>query len=465
MINICKHRINKKYLIIFLLTLFTMIIQYVMTRSIDKNGTYFLTEVFQTGLILCICYFLYDGKNKECKKRAEIEEQYNDANNRIMDSLMKEFEIVDSIPLGIIFTQNGKCTYANKETIKIFHGNSTMDIMNFDFSKFISKESMSVKEHELNAIDGTTIYVEIVTVPHVVYGYEKDISVIIDISDKIAIREKNIFIEEYVEKEKEKLELLANLSHEFSTPINLILSAVQLTELYLNNNKFNYSLYKENLNVIKLNSYRLNRTISNVLDILSMEKGYYNMHFQNSNIVEFVENIIDQVVPLVEDRGKSIVFDTDIEEKIIAFDEEKIKKVVLNLITNAVKYTGDNGKIKVKINDKDDYVSISFIDNGIGIPKEKKETLFDNFTQIDKSLKRSREGMGIGLSITKSIVNAHGGKIDVVSEYGIGSEFIVKIPSKIVKMEDRSWKRVTRGLEVDDIEMEFSDIPIKNVDK
>ena len=125
----------------------------------------------------------------------------------------------------------------------------------------------------------------------------------------------------------------------------------------------------------------------------------------------------------------NIVFDTDIEELIISFDMEKMERIILNLISNAVKFRKENkGKIIISITHNDEFVNIRVKDNGIGIPKESLNRIFERFYRVDKARSRDIGGTGLGLAITKHMVKSLGGNIEVNSILGVGSDFIVTIP-------------------------------------
>ncbi|MEK6266537.1 MAG: HAMP domain-containing histidine kinase [Clostridium sp.] len=226
-------------------------------------------------------------------------------------------------------------------------------------------------------------------------------------------------------------EFLVNISHELKTPLNVIFSIVQLFDMYcesgsLDNKRESIVKY---IKSIKQNSYRLSKLINNIVDLSKIEAGFYKLNLSNNNIVQVVEEIVMSVTNYTESKGLNIIFDTDIEEKIIACDTEKIERIVLNLISNAIKFTDEGDEIFVDIKDKDKFVEISVKDNGIGIENKHLDMIFDRFKQVDKSLSRNTEGTGIGLSLVKSIVELHGGSIYVESEFGKGSKFTVMIPS------------------------------------
>jgi len=268
---------------------------------------------------------------------------------------------------------------------------------------------------------------------------------------------------EVTEMDKLKTEFFANISHEFRTPINVILGALQLFEFYINNEMpINTEGADRKIKVMKQNCLRLLRLVNNLIDTTRISSGYLEVNLQNDNIVSVVEKITMSVVDYVNEKGIELIFDTEVEEKIMAFDHDKIEKVMLNLLSNATKFTSRGGSITVSVYDSGDTVAVSVKDTGIGIPEDQQEAIFERFKQVDNSMTRRHEGSGIGLSLVKSFVNMHGGRIYVKSEYGKGSEFIFELPVKI--LQDGEFKTKDADLEedyhshVEKINVEFSDI-------
>ena len=181
------------------------------------------------------------------------------------------------------------------------------------------------------------------------------------------------------------------------------------------------------------------------------------MNLSNINIVGVIEGIVTSVTDFTEGKVLNIIFDIDVEEKIIACDTENIERIVLNLISNAIKFSDDGDEIFVDVKDKNEFVEISVKDNGIGIEEKHLDMIFDRFKQVDKSLSRNTEGTGIGLSLVKSIVELLGGNIYAESEYGKGSKFTVKLPSGKVLNENMIYSSNMRS-ENESIQLELSDI-------
>ncbi|WP_246578283.1 sensor histidine kinase [Clostridium frigoris] len=252
---------------------------------------------------------------------------------------------------------------------------------------------------------------------------------------------------------------IANISHEFKTPLNVILSATQLLDMYCDSESLDKkkNLLVKNIDAIKKNSYRLSKLINNIVDLSKIEAGFFKLNLSNNNIVEIVEDMVVSVTEFIESKGLYIIFDTDIEERIIACDPEKLDKIVLNLLTNAIKFSNKGDKIFVNIKDNDKFVEVSVEDTGIGIKKEHLDSIFNKFNQVDKSLSRNAEGTGVGLSLVKYIVELAGGSIDVESEFGKGSKFTVKLPSVKVFQENVQFDNELRNRKAA-IQVEFSDV-------
>jgi len=276
---------------------------------------------------------------------------------------------------------------------------------------------------------------------------------IIDVTEEI---KSNLAMEETLKLQEE---YFANISHELKTPLNVIFASAQLINVYCKNGSLDEKKDSVNkyLNSIKQNSYRLSKLINNIVDLSKIESGFFQLNLSNNNIVSVVEEIVMSVTALTESKGLNIIFDTNIEEKIIACDPEKIERIVLNLISNAIKFSNKGDEILVYINDKDEFVEISVKDNGIGIEADQLDLIFDRFKQVDKSLSRNAEGTGIGLSLVKSIVELQGGSISVESEFGKGSKFTVVLPTRKVMQENMVFSSNIRSKN-ENILVEFSDV-------
>lgn len=226
-------------------------------------------------------------------------------------------------------------------------------------------------------------------------------------------------------------DFFTNVSHELRTPLNVMLSSLQLIELYIQKGMIKeegVNLHKK-IDVIKQNSLRLLKLVNNLIDMTKINSGFYELQIKNCNIVSVVEESVLSMIEYVESKNIECIFDTEVEEMYMDCDPEKIERVMLNLLSNAAKFTPKNGKIYVNVYQREDMVEISVKDTGIGIAKDKQKIIFDRFKQIEGAARDSKDkGSGIGLYLVKSMVELHNGNIKLKSEPGKGSEFVITFP-------------------------------------
>ncbi len=236
---------------------------------------------------------------------------------------------------------------------------------------------------------------------------------------------------------KTQAEFLANMSHEIRTPINGILGMLQLTLMA----EDLQDDYRDNLVTAKNCADTLLRLINDILDISKLEAGKYNLKEEVFNVVEAIEETVDAQVPIA--KGKQLTLDCSFASnipKLIKSDGQRIRQVLNCLLSNAIKFTSEGGvRVKVAtIEDNKDRLKlrIAVADSGIGISDNNKSKLFIRFSQVDASDTRKYGGTGLGLVITKQIVELMGGNITVQSKEDVGSTFIVEIPIKVIKEAD-----------------------------
>lgn len=337
----------------------------------------------------------------------------------------------------------GKFKYNESITLEMIFGKVNAQI-HYRYFYEVLKGTMDV-EFELNVknINNEDTLLQINISP--IYFEERIVKILCmakDITDKRKIEELQIINEtdrkkllEAMEYDRIKTEFFANISHELRTPINVILAAIQLDELEEKKN-FNGEKKYKNRDVLKQNCFRLLRLINNLIDLTKIDSGYCELNLLNCDMVNVVESVFESIVPYANNKDINMLFDTNVEECIMAIDLDKIERVILNLISNAIKFTPSGGEIYVNLIYNDSYVEIHIKDTGRGIPGEKLEFIFERFRQIDKSLSRDHEGSGIGLYLVKNLVELHGGKVWVSSSLGRGSDFIVQLPHKLIENDE-----------------------------
>ena len=233
-------------------------------------------------------------------------------------------------------------------------------------------------------------------------------------------------LKKVIELEKRKNNYFVNLSHELRTHLNVISSTEQLvTEL----NKSKDGIGKSKLNgcmqVVRRNTNRLLNLINNIIDTAKIESGSYQLNIREHDIVYIVEEATLSLKDYIERKGIELIIDPEMEEKIIKCDEHEIERCIVNLVSNAAKFTPEGGTIEVTIEDLDEKVKIIVKDTGIGIDKKYHDSIFNRFNQVIDQGAESEGGSGLGLTITKQIIDMHGGQISVESELGKGCKFII----------------------------------------
>jgi iron only hydrogenase large subunit-like protein/nitrogen-specific signal transduction histidine kinase len=295
------------------------------------------------------------------------------------------------------------------------------------------------------------------------YGYCKTMAKCIHnglnvLSNCIDYNKKEVINEHHLLEAKN--EFFANISHELRTPLNVIYSVLQLQKTYYNNLTVD-DIAKYN-KIIKQNCLRLIKLVNNLIDLSRIEAGFFKPLFRMENIVSEVENIALSITTYAENKKMNLVFDTEMEELYFNCDANLIERIMLNLLSNSVKYGKENGTIKVYIYKADlNNVTISVKDDGIGIPEKMQKKIFERFQRVDTSLSRKSEGSGIGLSLVKSLVEIQGGTISCKSKLNEGSEFLITFPldSEDHKLSLNIEKHILyEKNSTEKVNIEFSDI-------
>lgn len=401
-----------------------------------------------------------EARTSEIKKTIEkLEFEINErkkAEATLLESKKRYRSLVELMPDMLFIKDQDKIIFVNDAGLKFLGHRHSHDIIGKKFSqlfdphpdyeqqqlnnleKFNNDEEMVLFEEKLiRKSDGQVFYVE-TSMRSIQYCRKKvNLHLCRDISERKRaenLREKaeqnERLLNEALKYDQLKTEFFANMSHEFKTPLNVLLGAVQMMQVIIDNKSFESDFDKVKLysKIMKQNCFRLIRLVNNIIDITKIDSGYFNYKPRPHDIVKVAKDITLSVAEYVGNHGIKLKFDFSTEEKIILGDPEKIERIILNLLSNAVKFTEPGGSIYVKIYSIDHNVVISIKDTGIGIPLDKQKMIFKRFMQIDKSLSRNKEGSGIGLSLVEAIVDLHGGDISLNSEVGQGSEFLIKLP-------------------------------------
>lgn len=246
--------------------------------------------------------------------------------------------------------------------------------------------------------------------------------------------------EELKQVDKTKSEFLNMVSHELKTPLTAMLAHLEVLD-GLKSNLTKQEL--ESLEAVKRSCNQLRILISNILEISRMESGKFELAKIDMNLKKLIDDVMKELKILAEQRGIKLVSNIEKLPRIKA-DDTRLKEILNNLLTNAIKFT-EKGTITVAAKKEKGNIAVSISDTGIGIAPEKMQNLFKKFYQVDSSLGRRYGGTGLGLAITKSLVEAHGGKITVKSELGKGTTFSFILPIKGSLDNDKKSIKATKA--------------------
>ena len=318
--------------------------------------------------------------------------------------------------------------YIMKVVARNYNGNFT-DITEVNFK---------LKTSPFKSPLAISIYIIIIGV--ILFLYYNNLKLLESLVDKRTLELNNKLVEnkmlykKLIKIERYKNNYFVNLSHELRTPLNVILSIEQLIRaLTKDGKKLEDEKLQTYMKTLKNNSNRLLNLINNIIDTSKIESGSYRIDLSEVNIVSVVEDTALSMTELAEIKGVDLIVDPDIEEYILKCDKMEIERCITNLVGNAIKFTNSGGEIVVGIIEERDYIKISVKDTGIGIDPKYRESIFDRFGQIYSNTTEELGGSGLGLTLTKNLIQLHNGTIDLISEKGVGSEFIIRLPKNNLK--------------------------------
>lgn len=390
-------------------------------------------------------------------------------NSMVNKSKNKYTELINTIHNPILIFNNEELVYVNNAATDLLeiYEDIRKYIKKSRFIQYIKARNNVIAEEDLCLED--KFYTDLTLMKN--NGEELDIELyIINFKNNISLffikditEIKNINtlkrnLVKYLQEENLKSEFFSNISHELRTPINVIHSALQLNDVYLIPK--NYNGIKNNNDIIRQNCLRLIRTINNFIDANKISDGYLSADLRTYNIVEVVENVAQASFKFIDKMGISLIFDSDEEEILVHCDIEFVERIILNLLSNCVKYGRKGGHIWVDIKLKEDKVDIIVDNDGYKIDDDERSYIFDKFTKTNKSLNRPQEGSGLGLFITKALTELQEGTIKLQSSNNGGETFVVTLN----RVEDASDCENQKAEDVlmnelsEKIEIEFSDI-------
>jgi len=376
--------------------------------------------------------------NEEMEERRRINEEVKSVN--------KTFNaILEMSPFGIyIINDKGGVDYVNSAMLEI-SGNSLQEFKSINFFKLPTYKEAGLYEKimgifnesklfKIEALTYTSFHAKKTTIRNFTgIPLERDMAkkALIFVEDITEQKNAEMELKAAEEKEKDALNMKANfismVSHELRTPLTSIKEGISLVS---DGTAGKISTgQKEFLEIAKRNVDRLARLINDVLDYQKLETGKMDFNIREEDINVLVTEVVEEMIPVIKSKELDISQSSAKELPLVKCDGDRIKQVIINLINNALKFT-EKGEITVSTALSDKFVLVSISDTGIGIKDEDLDKLFKSFSQVHTGKERRTGSSGLGLAISKRIVEEQGGRISVTSEFGKGSTFSFTLPVK-----------------------------------
>ena len=364
--------------------------------------------------------FVICPKNKYIKgdERAELKDKLNEVSSRKNQIETILLHMTDGI---IAFNMKGEIILINpaaKKFLSISPEDNTFDDifgkfkLDINTEKVIYLDSWTSTEQRIQVDDQ---YVKVLFAPFK-NEEERPDGVIAVIQD----------ITEHVKLDNMQKELVADVSHELKTPITSIMGYADT----LLEGGYDEETQTKFLNVIASESRRMARLVTDLLTLSRYDSNKKKTRKETFDLGELVKMCQEKLAIEIKKKGHKVNSFVTADVPPVYADKDDIERVVLNILTNSIKYTPDNGEIKIYVGFVYNDAYIKIFDNGIGIPEDDLSRIFERFYRVDKARTREMGGTGLGLSIAKEILDKNGGSIDIKSKVGEGTEVVIRIPTK-----------------------------------
>lgn len=447
-----ESKIKKQNIDIISLNLYIITINYLMSlfsiiinNYLIYNIIYFFINVIMATNLLIITKgvikenynFLFKETNETnkhlevinknlIKNNIELEEMYEILKKRkiVYQSFLK------SSPEPIVIL-NEKCRiiYSNIKFLNLISKDNIKEVSNRKINNYID---IKLEKLILSQIEERNLWIQNVDLNNkklevrifnINNEFKEFICFFKDITFDTKLNDMKKELEEIKVKEKIKNNFLSNISHDLKIPVNVIYSATQLEKILIKNNDIE-KIFSYN-KIIKENCFLLTKFTNNLIDMSKIDSETLEKNLVRDNIVDFIEDYVNSIATYIKNDGIELIFDTSDEEILINFDKEMMQRIMLNLISNSLKFISNNGKINIYIKNKENSIKIYFTDNGKGISKEFQKKIFEKYEMEERTKENNKKGFGIGLFVVYNLVKAQNGNIEVISEIDKGTTFII----------------------------------------
>lgn len=386
------------------------------------NNTYedIFNDTIEVNKILRIKNAILENKTIELEKtKQDLKEE---------ELLYKEFLKLVPIPFIILNIDNNRISYCNR-SFKNLVGKEARDIVNNVVDNIINIEYDDLRDLRLGinkiyrgTIEFGSISKDLNVMPLAQQQSENSVILLVeDVTEKRKIEKiKSAIIDKEI-NEKIKKDFLSNISHDLKTPINVISSAAQLNNVYAKAE--NKDSILEYIKISKQNLKTLIHLTDNLMKFEGEAKVHLSPNITESNVVEFLDDKVSSLVKYAETKGIKMELIKESNEIRLKYDKDFLERILLNLISNAMKFTSRGGSVRVRVYTDNDDVCIDVEDSGRGMKQQFIETAFEKYSMQYEIDDNSKDGSGIGLFVVYSLMRLQGGNVNVKSEEGKGTKF------------------------------------------
>lgn len=403
---------------ILITSVFTVMISFIIAKTISEP----IEDIAKKALLLGDGDFTHKVDVKSDDEIGDLARIFNVLTDKLRYNINEVFKeknkmetIIEYMNDGLVaIALTGEIIHINTKAKILLKIDEQSDIYEFINQRLNIKEILASKSYV--GIENIQIGESILKVDYLPFedDQKNNIGLVFVIRD-ITEREK---------LDRMRKEFVANVSHELKTPLTSIKSYSET----LIDDDYDQEISKKFLKVINSEADRMTRLVRDLLQLSNFDASFANVRIENNDWLVLIENILLKLKPSYEVKNHQVIFNNQLENTIGQFDYDRMEQVIINILSNAIKYTSPGGTIHVLLNEDSEFFIIEIDDNGIGIPSEELSHIFDRFYRVNKARSRKLGGTGLGLSIAKEIIELHEGRIIIDSIYNKGTKAIIKVP-------------------------------------
>lgn len=403
--------------------IFLAILVSIIFNITKENYNFIFKETVNTSK------YLEEINNKIIKNNYKLEVAYK----KLKDKQLLYKSFLSSLPHPIVIVnQNLRISYCNMKFLNSIGEKNLRRVVNRRIDSYIdlsssTKETLSKFSQNEKVSYSTTIKINGKQFEGRFLGLNSEenefILLLKDLTEELRLRDMREELESIKMKEEIKKNFLSNISHDLKIPVNIIYSAIQLEKILIDNNDLDkLGFYNE---ISKENCFILTKFTNNLIDISKIDSSNLEANLIYDNIVVFIEDYLISLNTYIKNSGINLLFDTEEEEIYTYFDTEMMQRVILNLVSNSIKFTGNGGTIFAKIKVESDLVIIEIGDNGEGMSEEFVMKAFNKYEMEERSKTYNPNGSGVGLFVVYNLIKAQNGNVEIKSQEGRGTTFII----------------------------------------